>query len=161
MQFIDKVIDVCCASPGNSGAAVRRQSRSHSCASTNSFDNVVDTPVVAQMQIPLVRLPQRFSSCSTLTRWSTSVVQGLQLNSGLVVACPLCATTGAVWSMTWRTSSMVVDVPVIMQRRDCDGGCPCRDLCTDTGIGLTTEIRAEKGWRGRRESDSQAFCHPN
>ena len=61
LQFIGKVIDVCCAGPGNSGAAVRRQSRSHSCGSSNS----VDIPVVAQMQIPLVRLPQRFSSCST------------------------------------------------------------------------------------------------
>ena len=40
------------------------------------------------------------------------------LNSGLVVACPLCATTGAVCSMTWRSSSMVLDVPVTMQRRE-------------------------------------------
>ena len=32
------------------------------------------------------------------------------LSSGLVVACPLYATTGAVWSMTWRSSSTVVDV---------------------------------------------------
>ena len=39
------------------------------------------------------------------------------LNSGQVVACPLCATTDAVWSMTWRSLSTVVDVPVIMQRR--------------------------------------------
>ena len=34
-----------------------------------------------------------------------------------VVACPLCATTGAVWLMTWRSSSTVMDVAVIMQRR--------------------------------------------
>ena len=27
-----------------------------------------------------------------------------------VVACPLCATTGAVWSMNWRSLSTVVDV---------------------------------------------------
>ena len=27
-------------------------------------------------------------------------------------ACLLCATTGAVWSMTWRSSSTVIDVPV-------------------------------------------------
>ena len=40
----------------------------------------------------------RFSSCSTLTRWSTSDCAG-------VVACPLCASTDAV-----------VDVAVIPQR---------------------------------------------
>ena len=57
LQFIDKVIDVCCAGPGDSGAAVRRQSRSHSCSSSYSLDNVVDIPVVAQLQIPLVLLP--------------------------------------------------------------------------------------------------------
>ena len=26
---------------------------------------------------------------------------------------------------------------------------------------VTPAIRAEKGWRGRRESDSQVTCHPN
>ena len=52
LQIIDKVIDVCCAGPANPGAAVRRQSRSHSCIS-NSLDNVVDILVVAQMQITL------------------------------------------------------------------------------------------------------------
>ena len=34
-----------------------------------------------------------------------------------VVACPLCATTGAVLSMTWRSSSTVVDVTVLPQRQ--------------------------------------------
>ena len=80
-------------------------------------------------------LPQRFSSCSTLIRWSTFVVQSCSprvqmwrrqpsshrctsMNSGQVVACPLCATAGAVWSMTWRRSPMVFDIPVIMQRRE-------------------------------------------
>ena len=52
-QFIDKVIDVGYAGPANSGVALRRQSRSHSCGSSYSFDNVVEIPVVAQMLIPL------------------------------------------------------------------------------------------------------------
>ena len=34
-----------------------------------------------------------------------------------VVACPLCATTGAVLSMTWRSSSTVEDVAVLPQRQ--------------------------------------------
>ena len=99
LQFIDKVIDVGYAGPANLGVTVRRQSRSHSCGSSYSFDNVVVIPVVAQMQIPLVRFPLCFSSCSTLIRWSTFVVQVQQfsLNSGQVVACPLCATTDAGW----------------------------------------------------------------
>ena len=83
LQFIDTVIDVCCAGPANSGATVRRHSRSHSCSSSSSLDNVVDIPIVAQLQIPLVRLPQRFSSCSTLIRWSTFVVQ-VQFSSAVV-----------------------------------------------------------------------------
>ena len=81
LQFIDKVIDVGYAGPANLGAAVRRQSRSHSCGSSHSFDNVVVIPVVAQMQIPLVRFLLCFSSCSTLIRWSTSVVQVQQFSS--------------------------------------------------------------------------------
>ena len=44
--------------------------------------DVVDTPVVAQVQIPMV--PLRFSSCSTLIRWSSCVVQVLQI---LVAVC--------------------------------------------------------------------------
>ena len=54
LQFIDKVIDVGSAGRAHSLVAVRRQSRSHSCNSSSSLDNVVDIPVVAQMQIPLV-----------------------------------------------------------------------------------------------------------
>ena len=38
---------------------------------------------------------------------TTELPQLHLLNSGQVVACPLCATTGAVWSMTWRSSSTV------------------------------------------------------
>ena len=43
--------------------------------------NVVDISVVAQRQFPLVlcRKPLRFSSCSSLTRWSISVVQVQQI----------------------------------------------------------------------------------
>ena len=39
-----------------------------------------------------------------------------------VVACPLCATTDAVWSMTWLSSSTAVDVL-----------CSCRDVSCDVG----------------------------
>ena len=39
-----------------------------------------------------------------------------------VVACPLCATTDAVWSMTWRSSSTAVDVL-----------CSCRNVSCDVG----------------------------
>ena len=67
------------------------------------------------------------------------------LNSGLVVACPSFATTGAVWSMTWRSSSTVVDVPVTLVVL------LTRALCTGTRPGLTPAIRAGKGWRGRQE----------
>ena len=83
LQFLDKVIDVCCAGPANSGAALRRQLRSHSCSSSSSLNNVVDILVVAQLKIPLVRLLQRFSSCCTLTRWSTFVVH-VQFSSAVV-----------------------------------------------------------------------------
>ena len=59
-----------------------RQSFSHSSCSLRKslFPEVVDIPVVAQMQIPLVLFPQRFSSCNTLIRWSTSFVQVLQFS---------------------------------------------------------------------------------
>ena len=39
-----------------------------------------------------------------------------------VVACPLCATTGTVWLMTFCTSSMAVDVL-----------CSCRDVSCEVG----------------------------
>ena len=35
-----------------------------------------------------------------------------------------------------------------------------RAVRTGTRPGLTPAIWAVKGWRGRRESDSQVFCHP-
>ena len=46
-----------------------------------SSSMVVDFPVVAQVHIPLVRLPLRFSTCSTLIRWSSSFVQVLFLGA--------------------------------------------------------------------------------
>ena len=91
LQFIDKVIDVCCPGPAISGAALRRQLRSHSCSSSYSLNNVVDIPVVAQLQILLVRLLQRFSSCSALIRWFTFAVQVVDMPAGvqrLVVDVP-------------------------------------------------------------------------
>ena len=75
LQFIDKVIDGWFVrDPANSGVAVRRQLRSHSLRLVVFFRQ-------SQMLFPLVRLPQRFSSCSTLIRWSTSIVQVLQFSS--------------------------------------------------------------------------------
>ena len=48
--------------------------------------------------------------------WETVEIAQLQLVLiWTVVACPLCATTGA--HGRWCSSSMVVNVPVIMQRR--------------------------------------------
>ena len=77
---------------------------------------VVDIPVMAHRQIPMVlfSLPSRFSCCSTLTRclmlvvlvqyvlwvssWRRQPSSHIcsSLNSGLVAACPFCATTDAV-----------------------------------------------------------------
>ena len=50
----------------------------------------------------------RFSSCSTLTRWSTSVVQ--------VSSHARCVHRQMPWSMSSRRSSTVVDVAVMPQR---------------------------------------------
>ena len=48
--------------------------------------------------------------------WESVEIPQLQLVLiWTVVACPLCATTGA--HGRWRSSSTVVNVPVIMQRR--------------------------------------------
>ena len=76
---------------------------------------VLDMPVIVQRQVRSLRVkvvdisvrkPLRFSSCSSLTRCSMSVVQQSvrrqsrshscsQLSMDTVVACPLCATTDA------------------------------------------------------------------
>ena len=64
VPFLDQV-DMC--------VIVQRQVRSQR-------GNVVDISVVARRQFPLVlRNPLRFSSCSSLTRWSISVVQVQQI----------------------------------------------------------------------------------
>ena len=44
--------------------------------------------------------------------------------------------------------------------RDACSRCLFRAVYTGTRPGLTPAIRAGKWWRGRRESDSQVFCHP-
>ena len=49
---------------------------------------------------------------------------GTSLNSGQVAACPLSAATGALLSMTRRSSLTVMDVPVIMQKRLRQWKCP-------------------------------------
>ena len=62
------------------------------------FPEVVDIPVVAQMQIPLV-FPWSFFSCSTLIRWSTFLEcsHGGDSRAPTVAACRTCAWT---WSFT-------------------------------------------------------------
>ena len=71
-----------------------------------------------------------------------------------------CATTGAVWSMTWRRSSMVLDVLVIMQRRVLR-----RRMCLWGPVHRHT-ARADprhqggEGVAGTPGACSQAFCHP-
>ena len=67
---------------------------------------------------------------------------------GPVVACPLCATTDPLVDDVAQFIYSL-DVPVTMQRRELDGG--FRAVYTGTRPGLTPAIRAEKGWRGRRE----------
>ena len=112
-----------------------RQSFSHSSCSLRKslFPEVVDIPVVAQMQIPLV-LSIEFLQLQYIDKVVDVVMHVLQFSSAdvgetaelpqlqlvefwTVVACPLCATTGAVLSITWRSSSKVVDVAVLPQRQ--------------------------------------------
>ena len=76
LQYIDKVIAVFCAGPA--GRALLRETFEipHCSSSYSCLDPVVDILVVAQVQIPLVLLPSRFSSCSTPIRWSTFFCAG-------------------------------------------------------------------------------------
>ena len=123
LQFIDKVIDVGYAGPANSGVAVRRQSRSHSCGSSYSFDNVV------------------VYSCSTLIRWSTFVVQVQQFSSAYVeetaelpqvhlvefwTGCCMPVVCNDRCRMVDDMAQFIdsMDVPVIMQRRLRQWKCP-------------------------------------
>ena len=65
-----------------------------------------------------------FGIMAGMPRWTVMRFFGSDMyKAGItVVACPLCTTTGAVWSMTWRSSSTVVDVL-----------CSCRDVSCDVG----------------------------
>ena len=60
-------------------------------------------------------LVMQFSSADVEETAELPQLQLVELKT--VVACPLCATTDAVWSMTWRSSSTAMDVHVTMQRR--------------------------------------------
>ena len=83
---------------------------SRSCSSSL----VVDFPVVAQLQIHLVRSPQRFSSCSILIRWSTFVVH-VQFSSAVVEEADLPQLQFLVfWTgccMPVGVQRLLVDVP--------------------------------------------------
>ena len=57
------------------------------------------------------------ASSSAICEETVEIPQLQLVEFWTVVACPLCATTGAVWSMTLRSSVRVMDVLVIMQRR--------------------------------------------
>ena len=83
LQSIDQVFDVPVAQVQQIlRCCLCEDSRDPTVAARILLDNkVVVIPVVAQMQIPLVRFPQCFSICSTLIRWSTFVVQVLQFSS--------------------------------------------------------------------------------
>ena len=80
------------------------------------FEQVVDIPVVAQMQIPMVRFTKRFSSCSTLIRCSMSVVQVQQ-----VLGCRRGEDSRAPTVAAVESLDKVVDMPVVCNDR-CRGG---------------------------------------
>ena len=65
-----------------------------------------------------------------------------------VLVCRFSSSLGAVYEKA-------VEIPQLQQVEAWTLG---RALCTER---LTPAIRAEKGWRGCRESDSQVTCHPN
>ena len=77
---------------------------------------------------------------SSVSRW-----QGDRLPVVQVVRVLLCRRGG---------DSRLRCVDRLMRHEACS---PCAQA---QGQGLTTAIRAGKGWRGRRESDSQVTCHP-
>ena len=101
--------------------------------SPQARDQVVDIPVVVQTQIPMVRFTIEIlqlqyidqvvnvccagpaSSCAVVGDSRDPTVETVVRSR---VACPLCAMTFAHGSMS---SSTVVNVPVIMQRRLCSG----------------------------------------
>ena len=138
-QFIDTVSMYLLCGPADPQLLLwRRQPRPHSCNSSFScLDKVVHTPVVCNDRCLVVQRAENcdvshllFSRCGA----DRGVVHGNRAGVQL-------ARLGAAGAF---------------------GGCrcACRALCTGTGPGLTPAIRAGKGWRGRRESDSQVTCHP-
>ena len=91
---------------------------------------VVDIPVIAHRQIPMVL---RFSNCSTLIGWSTFVVHVQQVRVqaarncrvptvaarilDLVVHTPVVCNDSRPWSMSSCSSSTLVGVAVVPQRQ--------------------------------------------
>ena len=93
--------------PAASGRA-RRQRQLHAFYWFAGLDALrAAFPTIAGRSTSFVQV-LHFSSADV--EKTAELPQLLSLNSGLVVACPLYATTGAVWSMTSRNSSTVVDV---------------------------------------------------
>ena len=87
------------------------------CSSSYScLDKVVDTPAVAQMQFPMVLFYHRDSPVA------------VHCEGGRRVLCRLlharCVQQQMPWWRTWRSSSTVMDVPLIMQRRLRQWKCP-------------------------------------
>ena len=121
--------------------SVRRQSRSHSCSSFSFLDKVVQSSLLCNYSAVWFRRQKtvQVRSCS-LNVVDAPVTQVLRGAAGAVPA--------------------VMDVPVIIQRRWFAAALVGKALCTGTGSGLPPAIRAEKGWRGRRESYSQVTCQP-
>ena len=95
LQFIDKMVDFCCAGPADSSLlSVRRQSRSHSSSSSiRAWTRSLPCPLVCNDRWPVVQSAENCEGpavAAHLTRWSMSLLAQF-------------------------TDSL--DVPVIMQRR--------------------------------------------
>ena len=104
---IDKVFDVCCAGPASSGAVGEETVEPHSC-SPLSVDNVVAIPVVCndRCRVSECRKLRRSRSCSTLTRWSISLLA--QFIDGLDHT----VTVATVEVLQIQLSPESVDIPV-------------------------------------------------
>ena len=90
LQFIDKVVVVCCARSSKFGCmqSVWRQSSSHSC-SPLSMDTVVAMPVVVQRQMPGIIF---VSSTSIIT-----LDHKKKLKNNKFVGTPVTLKTGSTW----------------------------------------------------------------
>ena len=84
--------------------------RPHDCCKLWTLRSCSSSLSLTSLSLRTGRFPWslRFSSCSTLTRWSTSVVQ--------VSLHARCVHRQMPWSMSSRSSSTVVDVAVMPQR---------------------------------------------